>query len=154
MKKLSYELDSSTQNELESLINSASCNLYDIALVRENEVLILRISIMSKQGATTLELCQRVSEIISPFLDVKDLIKEAYHLEISSPGLDRVLKIPRHFALSVGEKVAVRKMDKSEFEAVILEANEKGVAFEKLDSKLQEFIPYSELKKVKTTFEW
>ena len=154
MKKLSYEIESSIQNELESLIDSVSCNLYDVALVRENEVLILRLSIMAKQGATTLELCQRVSEIISPFLDVKDLIKEAYHLEVSSPGLDRVLKIPRHFALSVGEKVSVKTIDKSEFEAVILEANKNGVAFKMQDCKLEKFIPYTELKKVKTIFEW
>ena len=150
--KLSYELDKETQSELESLIHSCECELYDIALVRENEVLILRISIMASNASTTLELCTRVSEIVSPFLDVKDLIKDAYHLEVSSPGLERVLKIPRHFVLSVGAKVLVRTIDKSEIEAVILSADEEGVEFELEQGSVR--VPYTELKKAKTIFEW
>lgn len=150
--KLSYELDREIQSELESLIHSCECELYDIALVRENEVLILRISIMASKGSTTLELCTKVSEIISPFLDVKDFIKDAYHLEVSSPGLERVLKIPRHFMLSVGTKVLVRTLDKNELEATILGADEEGVEFELEQSRVR--IPYGELKKVKTIFEW
>ena len=150
--KLSYELDREIQSELELLIHSCECELYDIALVRENEVLILRISIMASKGSTTLELCTKVSEIISPFLDVKDFIKDAYHLEVSSPGLERVLKIPRHFMLSVGTKVLVRKIDKNELEATILGADEEGVEFELEQSSVR--IPYAELKKVKTIFEW
>lgn len=153
-KQLSYELESTTQDELESLINSCKCKLYDIALAKENESLILRISIISNLGATTLEECAKVSEIISPFLDVKDLIKESYHLEVSSPGIERNLKLPRHFRLSLGQKVSVKKLDKSEFEAIIVSANESGVEFEKIDSKQKEFVPYNELKRAKTLFEW
>ncbi len=154
--------------ELESIIHSCGCELYDIARIKENENDILRISIIAKDGQTTLDKCQLVSENISPFLDVKDIALESYVLEVSSPGIERVLKTPRHFKLSIGEKVHVKLDDKSEFEAIIDSANDKEVGFllSDEDTKLtkdKKSIPqniqkksfaYSQLKKVKTIFDW
>jgi len=51
--------------------------------------------------------CERVSRDVAALLDVDDPIPTAYTLEVSSPGFDRVLRIPAHFERFVGERVFV-----------------------------------------------
>ena len=49
-----------------------------------------------------------VSRELSDLLDVRDIVEGAYTLEVSSPGINRPLKRPEHFARFVGKKVRVR----------------------------------------------
>ena len=145
--------------ELEAIVESCGCKLYDVSLLRENEAQILRISIM-KNGGVSLDDCELVSQSISPFLDVKDAIKDAYTLEVSSPGIERVLKNPRHFMLSCGEMVQIKLLDKQEIVGVLVKADEQGVwvDVEKVDSRGDTkpfvFIPHTAIKRAKTIFEW
>jgi ribosome maturation factor RimP len=57
--------------------------------------------------------CERVSRQLSRELDVSDPIAHAYDLEVSSPGIERVLREAWHFERAVGESVAVRWRDES-----------------------------------------
>ena len=59
------------------------------------------------QGGVTLADCELVSGQLSAFLDVEDPLPGSYVLEISSPGVDRRLRTPEHFAGFVGEEVKV-----------------------------------------------
>lgn len=170
------------EEKLEKSIQSLGCELYDISFFKENGADILRVSIMAQNGKTTLDICQKVSEMISPLLDVYELISNNYTLEVSSPGIERVLKTPRHFKLSMGERVQVKinvemkatEEQKNEvFEAIIQSVNSEGVSFKIVkDNELvdlnnffknnaiknqddqERFYPYSSLKKVKTIFDW
>lgn len=54
-----------------------------------------------------IEDCERVSHEVSAVLDVEDPIPTAFTLEVSSPGLDRVLRTPEHFGRFVGSRVKV-----------------------------------------------
>ncbi len=54
-----------------------------------------------------VEDCEKVSRELSALLDEKDPIPQAYALEVSSPGLDRILRTSRHFERFVGERVHV-----------------------------------------------
>lgn len=150
--------------ELEEIIESCGCTLYDVSVLRENEAQILRISII-KDGGVSLDDCELVSQSISPFLDVKDVIKDAYTLEVSSPGIERVLKNPRHFMLSCGEMVQIRLLDKQEIVGVLVKVSDSGVWLDvaKMDSRDLDgvsaldsngFIPYTAIKRAKTIFEW
>jgi ribosome maturation factor RimP len=58
-------------------------------------------------GHIGIEDCERVSREVSALLDVEDPIPGAYSLEVSSPGFDRVLRIPAHFSRFIGSKVRV-----------------------------------------------
>lgn len=142
---------SAIERDLEEAIVSCGCRLYDIALLKENENLVLRISIM-KDGGVSLDDCALVSESISPLLDVKDVIKDAYMLEVSSPGIERALKNPRHFMLSCGEVVQVRLQGDyvqnlrgnnvaQELSGKLLRADERGIWLDVdgLESGLGEF---------------
>jgi len=59
------------------------------------------------EAGITVEDCERVSRAVSELLDVADPVPGQYTLEVSSPGLDRPLRTPAHFARFVGEQVFV-----------------------------------------------
>jgi ribosome maturation factor RimP len=59
------------------------------------------------QGGISVDDCAAVSHAVSQILDAEDPIKGHYTLEVSSPGLDRVLRKRAHFERFVGERVFV-----------------------------------------------
>ncbi|MEE8177522.1 MAG: ribosome maturation factor RimP [Acidobacteriota bacterium] len=65
---------------------------------------VLRLLIDREQGIG-LDDCGTVSEMASRILDVEDPVPTAFSLEVSSPGLFRPLKLPRHFRQSIGKMV-------------------------------------------------
>ncbi|PAF51661.1 ribosome maturation factor RimP [Helicobacter sp. 13S00477-4] len=140
------------EEKLDKLIDSVGCYLYDIAFLKENNTDILRISILAKNGNTTLDKCEEVSQLISPVLDVYDPINIQYTLEVSSPGIERLLKTSKHFELSLNEEVLVKTDENEIFEAFIRKVDAKGVFFE--FNKEERFYPFERLKKVKTILRW
>ena len=77
----------------------------DVEYVKERDC-YLRVY-LDKEGGIEIDDCQRVSETLEQILDEKDLLTEAYILEVSSPGLDRVLKKARDFEREQGKSVDV-----------------------------------------------
>jgi ribosome maturation factor RimP len=67
----------------------------------------LRITIDSEEGIT-IDDCETFSRAIDPILDEADPITDSYHLEVSSPGLEREIKTPEHIAYCTGETVEAR----------------------------------------------
>ena len=63
---------------------------------------------IDRPGGVSLDDCTSVSRALSAALDVEDPIQGAYDLEVSSPGLDRPLRTPEHFARFAGQRVRVR----------------------------------------------
>ncbi len=68
---------------------------------------LLRVYI-DKQGGIKLGECAEVSHQLSGVLDVEDLIKSRYSLEVSSPGLDRPLFTMAQFCKAIGKQVKLR----------------------------------------------
>ncbi|OQX13304.1 MAG: ribosome maturation factor RimP [Thiothrix lacustris] len=99
------------QERLDTLIHTTVTGLgYDLwgyEYRPQTESALLRIFIDAEQGIT-VEDCGRVSNQLSASLDVEDLIPVAYILEVSSPGIDRVLFTPAQYALHVGQQIKVR----------------------------------------------
>ena len=67
---------------------------------------LVRLFIDQPRGVT-LDDCEQVSLAVSALLDVEDPVPGHYHLEVSSPGLNRKLTKPKHFTRFVGELVKV-----------------------------------------------
>jgi hypothetical protein len=91
---------------VESIIESTELELVDVEYVHEREW-YLRV-FLDKVGGIDLDDCQMVSEQLSQVLDEKDPIKENYLLEVSSPGLDRVLKKDKDFVRYHGRDVDIQ----------------------------------------------
>lgn len=81
--------------------------IYHIEYVKENGEYYLRIYI-DKDGGIALSDCEALSRRVSDILDDKDPIKEAYFLEVSSPGLNRTLFTEEHYIKFIGREVLVR----------------------------------------------
>ena len=79
--------------------------LVDVEYVREHDW-YLRVYI-DKEGGIDIEDCRMLSERLEEILDREDFIADAYILEVSSPGLDRVLRKARDFEREHGKRVDV-----------------------------------------------
>jgi ribosome maturation factor RimP len=88
---------------IEPLVAGLGYELVDLEYLSQG---LLRIYIDRAQGID-VDDCARVSHEVSALLDAADPIPSAYTLEVSSPGLDRVLRTPAHFERFVGERVRV-----------------------------------------------
>ena len=80
--------------------------LVDVEFKKEGKTWILRI-LIDKEGGVNLEDCQNVSHLAGDLIEVEDIIESVYTLEVSSPGLNRVLKKEKDFINFVGKKICV-----------------------------------------------
>lgn len=85
------EIELEAERLLEPALKQLGIELIDVEYVRERNW-ILRVFI-DKEDGVDLNDCQQISEKAGELLDEADLISANYMLEVSSPGLDRVLKI-------------------------------------------------------------
>ena len=63
---------------------------------------------IERPNGVSVDDCERVSRQVGELLDVEEVLSQRYTLEVSSPGLDRILFTPEQFADSVGQRVDVR----------------------------------------------
>lgn len=82
-------------------------DIWDVRYLKEGASYFLRIFIDKPEGIT-IDDCERFSRAIDEPLDKADPIKEAYYLEVSSPGLGRELCKEEHFKAFIGEEVIVK----------------------------------------------
>ncbi|AWI34226.1 ribosome maturation factor RimP [Helicobacter apodemus] len=141
-------ISSDLEAKISILIQSLGCELYDMAIINENNHKILRVYI-SKKPSVSLEECQEVSLALSPLLDVEMPNFENYFLEVSSPGIERILKTLTHFQGAIGELVKVKMLDKREFKGKLVEVYEDSIKLESGQS-----IPIEAIKKAQTYFLW
>jgi ribosome maturation factor RimP len=75
----------------------------------EGKKSVLRIFVDRIEGAEgiSIEECAEASRLIDPALDAEEVLGGAYTLEVSSPGVERALWLPRHFHRFVGHRVCV-----------------------------------------------
>ena len=102
---MSKLIEDTVEKIVEELLEGTNIELVAVEYVREKDW-YLRVFI-DKEGGIELDDCQELSGRLGDILDEKDVIKGAYMLEISSPGLDRELKKEKDFRREQGKKVDV-----------------------------------------------
>src|SRR5688500_7091037 len=95
----------------ESVARRRSLRLWDAEMGGQPGRTTVRVFVDGDDGVD-LDTVAEVSEEISRGLDLRDPIEGRYTLEVSSPGLERSLKSPAHWQVSVGKKVTVKTKDK------------------------------------------
>ncbi len=138
---------------VEPMLAREGLELVDLELKRAPRRHLLRITIdkadrqayrgsvvLSEDAPLTEEVsiddCTRLARELSPLLDVEDIIPTAYTLEVTSPGVNRTLKTPRHFRLAVGCDVRVKTRtpiaptNESFFIARLAEASDESIVLE------------------------
>ena len=91
----------------EPVVLEKGCSLWDVEYVREGGEWFLRLYI-DKEGGVDINDCEAISRAVDPILDEKDPIKESYHFEVCSAGLERALKRPGDFERFMGSAITVK----------------------------------------------
>jgi ribosome maturation factor RimP len=148
----------SLSNDIESLVKSVDLELYDSAIVSENDETIYRISVISnefkdsKRVGVSLDKCVELTHLISPLLDVTPPVSGDYRLEVGSPGIERKLTTLEHFKKSVGEKVAINSKSRDKIKGTLVKVDGSKI-FVDIDEESIE-LDFNDITKAKTYFEW
>lgn len=129
--------------------------LWDVEYVKEGADMILRITIDKPEGID-IEDCEKMARAIDPIIDEADPIEVSYKMEVSSPGIERALTRPEHFAACIGEKVEVKLYapvnGKKQLVGILVAADEKSVTVNCEESEI--VLEKSAVAKVSTVFDW
>ncbi len=139
------------ENEIRDIVESYGVKLYGIETVKEGDHTIYRV-LIHKQGGIDVNICARISQELSPFLDVNPPVAGNYFLEVSSPGIERKLTTPEHFLYSVGEKVKLKLRDGEKVKGELVAAEGNMITVETNFGK--EEYDLGEIKSARTYFEW
>jgi ribosome maturation factor RimP len=91
----------------EPIAEGLGLSLWDVRFLKEGALWYLRFWI-DKDGGVDLDDCEAFSHAVDAPLDEADLIPQAYHLEVCSPGIERELTRDEHFAQYIGSRVTVK----------------------------------------------
>lgn len=92
---------------IEPIVNENDLELYHLEYIKEFGENYLRVYIESPKGIG-LDDCEKVSRPISDMLDAEDPISESYYLEVSSPGIDRMLFTDKHLDRYIESQVLIK----------------------------------------------
>ena len=88
---------------------AAGCVVWDVEFVKEGADRVLRITIdTDREGGIGIEDCEKVHREVDRMLDEADPIEGSYMLQITSPGIERRLTMPWHFAVFAGSEAELR----------------------------------------------
>lgn len=137
-------------------IEAIGYNLYDVEYAKEGKNYFLRVFIDKIEGID-LEDCEKVSNEINELLDKADYIKEQYFLEVSSPGIERVLKKDRHLEQNIGKEVHVKlfrkdENGKKEYQGILQNFKEEKITVETEIDKIE--IERKNIAQIKTVYHW
>ena len=107
MKKPSKNIAATVADLIGPVVSELDYDLWDVEYVKEGSEYYLRITIDREEGIT-IDDCETVHRAIDPLLDEADPVEDSYHLEVSSPGIERELKYDWHFEEFIGARVEVK----------------------------------------------
>ena len=105
--KQNKNIESKVEVLVKPIIEKLDYTLYDVQYVKEGNDYYLRI-IIDKNDGISIDDCEKVNNEINDILDEADFIGDAYFLEVSSPGLERILRKTEHFKQQLGNKIRIK----------------------------------------------
>ena len=138
---------------VEPVLATSDLELVDVEVGRG----LVRLS-LDRPGGIDLEAISAISPAISAALDGADPLPDTYHLEVSSPGVERPLRTPEQFRRFVGTKVSVRTLPGVEGErrvvGLLAAADDEGIAVTPDGAEIDRRILYPDIERARTVFEW
>lgn len=151
----------SIEERVESLIKEKiekiGYELYDVEYSKEGKNYFLRIFIDSKNGID-LDDCEKVNNEIMEDLDNANYIKEQYFLEVSSPGIERILRKEKHLEQNIGNEIVIKLLKKDEegkkeYQGILKKYTEQDIIIEDNENK-QKQINRKNISQIKTVYNW
>lgn len=146
-------IEERVESLLKEKIEAIGYELYDVEYSKEGKNYFLRIFIDKTEGID-LNDCEKVNNEIDKILDEADYIKEQYFLEVSSPGIERIIRKEKHLKKYIGHEINIKlfKKDKNgnkEYQGILK-------AFDQENIELEENIKIERknIAQIKTVYNW
>lgn len=146
-------IEERVESLLKEKIEAIGYELYDVEYSKEGKNYFLRIFIDKPEGID-LNDCEKVNNEIDEILDKADYIKEQYFLEVSSPGIERILRKEKHLKKYIDHEINIKlfKKDKNgnkEYQGILK-------AFDQENIELEENIKIERknIAQIKTVYNW
>lgn len=149
------KIEEKVENLIKKPINDIGYELYDVEYAKEGKDYFLRIFI-EKEGGISLEDCEKVNDEITELLDKQDYLKEQYFLEVSSTGIEKVLRKDKHLQDNIGEEIEVKlfkpinkkksiigNLKAFNLNEIVVETDEKEETIQRID-----------IAQIKTIYHW
>lgn len=145
------------EEKVESLIKEKIENigyeLYDVEYSKEGKNYYLRIFIDKPEGIDLTD-CEKVNDEINDILDEANYIKEQYFLEVSSPGIERLLRKDKHLEQNIGTEINIKLFKKDEngnkeYQGILKKFDESSIELEE-----NIIIERKNIAQIKTIYHW
>lgn len=145
------------EEKVESLIKEKIENigyeLYDVEYSKEGKNYYLRIFIDKPEGIDLTD-CEKVNDEINDILDQANYIKEQYFLEVSSPGIERVLRKDKHLEQNIETEINIKLFKKDEngnkeYQGILKSFDENNIELEE-----NIIIERKNIAQIKTIYHW
>ena len=149
-------IEEKVTNLIEPIIEKIGYELYDVEYAKEGKNYFLRIFIDNEKGID-LNDCEKVNNEITDILDEKNYIKEQYFLEVSSPGIERILRKNKHLEKNIGKEINIKLFKKDEngnkeYFGDLLEYDENYIKIKQNDNEIK--IERKNISQIKTVYNW
>ena len=142
------------------VIEQAGFEFVELASTREQGRKVLRV-VVDRPGGVDLDALSQLSATVSRHLDQEGYEDGPYGLEVSSPGIERPLKRPEHFARSVGEQVKVKTTapiaGSRTHTGTLVSADEDAIVIATADGDEGSGdlrVPYADIVSARTVVDW
>lgn len=135
-------------------LNAEGLELDDLQLLGHGGRRVLRV-VVDREGGVTLDRLAETSRRLSRLLDADTDLQGPYRLEVTSPGLERSLRAPRHFRKSAGREVVIKVRTEEGARSIrgrLRAADDRGCEVD-VDGDPRWF-PYDGISSARTVFRW
>ena len=148
-------IEEKVEKLIKNKIESIGYELYDVLYLKEGKNYTLRIVIDNEKGIS-LEDCEKVNNEITDILDEADYIKDQYFLEVSSPGIERLLRKDWQLKKYINSKVEVSLFKKDEngfkeYFGILRNINDEFITIEQDETEYK--VQRKNISQIKTVFE-
>lgn len=136
------------------VVEGAGYRLWDLSVTKAGKRTVISIT-LDREGGATLDGIAEASKLIAPILDDHASLIDAYHLEVSSPGLERSLTRPQHYTWSLHLDVTVSHRADGTLvrsRGKIVDVGENSLTLETQDSSI--VISFEDITKAHTVFDF
>ena len=153
-------IEENVENLVKSKIEDLGYELYDVQYVKEGQNYILRIFIEKQNGSIDLNDCEKVNDGINDLLDSANYIKDQYFLEVSSTGVEKILRKDKHLKDNIGNEVQInlfKQIDVSgkkqkEIIGILKKIDENNIILQLGEGEIS--INRKDISQIKTVFDW
>lgn len=146
-------IEEKVEGLIKEKVENIGYELYDVEYVKEGKNYFLRIFI-DKPNGIDLNDCEKVNNEINDILDTADYIKEQYFLEVSSPGVERILRKDKHLKQNIGKGILIKLFKKDENENKEYKGILKKYDKENIILEDNSIIERKNIAQIKTIYNW